>query len=803
MTISGVSPADTLQTHTLSALLSNAWRTSPAATAVRWSNGAWQRQPHLNLISDLVSSLNERPLRLIVSMPPRHGKSEMLSHWTPVWYLANNPTHNVGLASYAADFASTWGRKARQTVEQNPDLNIALSDDRSLVHDWELTHGGGMMTAGVGGPFTGRGFNLMVVDDPIKNRSEANSPTIRNHIWNWWTSTARTRLEPGGSIIVVMCVAEGQRVLMGDGRWKPIQNIEPGEKVYSWDGTTLAPQSVKAKIPQGYAKTLVVTTDRHSLTVTPEHPFLTRFGTYVRAEDLRPGDMVETVDTLPRHGKKLWLSEQKRYATKEFLWLLGYLWGDGWVTRHVRINQNNAVSYAVCCSRGVRAAENDRVESLFRKWFGGRPYATAGGYFRLDSNSAGRLLERLGLKPGVGAKGKSLPDWIWGMRSLEKRAFLEGLLDADGTQITNPKHRSRRLVSASHALIEGVRSLALTCGVRPTGGWKQTGRYQPPNSPEPVDAEFWGLDLIFEVPGRALRRWRVKEVHPGPVVPTYDLSVAGTENFVAEGFVVHNTRWHEDDLVGRLLNGNQEDEFEDLDEWHHVRFPALAEENDPLGREENDPLWPTRYDTRALANLRVEVGPQDWAGLFQQRPAEQGGGVFKLYWWAYTDTLPKRTGRIIQFWDTAFKEGQENDYSACATMYASETSYVLQDMYRQRMEFPKLVQTAISMAERYMPSNIYIEDAASGQSLIQALKTNTRLPIIAVPVDSDKVSRANAVTGQIEAGNVLLPSGASWLDDFLDEVTDFPGATHDDQVDAFVGGLTQLALKPVWSVVIP
>ena len=107
------------------------------------------------------------------------------------------------------------------------------------------------------------------------------------------------------------------------------------------------------------------------------------------------------------------------------------------------------------------------------------------------------------------------------------------------------------------------------------------------------------------------------------------------------------------------------------------------------------------------------------------------------------------------------------------------------------------------MAERHQPSKIYIEDAASGQSLIQSLKNNTRLPIIAVRVDRDKVSRANAVTGQVEAGNVVLPSRAAWLDDFLDEVTGFPGVTHDDQVDAFVGGLTQMAVKPQWSVIIP
>ena len=74
------------------------------------------RQPHLQLISRTVAAIAERPLRLIVSMPPRHGKSELLSHWTPVWFLANWPHKRVGLASYSAEFAATWGRKARDSV---------------------------------------------------------------------------------------------------------------------------------------------------------------------------------------------------------------------------------------------------------------------------------------------------------------------------------------------------------------------------------------------------------------------------------------------------------------------------------------------------------------------------------------------------------------------------------------------------------------------------------------------------------------------------------------------------------------
>ena len=163
----------------------------------------WRRVPHLDLISRSVSTLPDSPLRLLISLPPQHGKSEIVSHWTPVWFLSNWLQRKVGLASYAAEFASGWGRKARDTIVATPELGIGIRPDLSSASMWELTAGGGMMTSGVGGPLTGHGFDLLIIDDPIKNRQEANSAAVRRHLWEWWRSTARTRPRPGGSIIIV------------------------------------------------------------------------------------------------------------------------------------------------------------------------------------------------------------------------------------------------------------------------------------------------------------------------------------------------------------------------------------------------------------------------------------------------------------------------------------------------------------------------------------------------------------------------------------------------------------------------
>ena len=144
-------------------------------------------------------------MRLLISVPPRYGKSELVSHWTPVWYLSLFPTRKFILVSYEATFAASWGRKGRDTILANEsELGITLREDMQAADNWELTTGGGMVTAGIGGPITGRGGDVVVIDDPIKNWEEANSYTVKESQRAWWQTTLRNRLEPGASIVVIM-----------------------------------------------------------------------------------------------------------------------------------------------------------------------------------------------------------------------------------------------------------------------------------------------------------------------------------------------------------------------------------------------------------------------------------------------------------------------------------------------------------------------------------------------------------------------------------------------------------------------
>ncbi len=147
------------------------------------------------------------PQRLIVAVPPRHGKSELISRHTPAWFLGCFPEKRVMLATYGGDFAMSWGRKNRDLLEEHgPGLYGITVDQSSRAADrWDLKgHEGGMQTAGVGGSITGKGADLLIIDDPIKDSEEAGSETIREKHWEWWLSTASPRLHPGAAVIVLM-----------------------------------------------------------------------------------------------------------------------------------------------------------------------------------------------------------------------------------------------------------------------------------------------------------------------------------------------------------------------------------------------------------------------------------------------------------------------------------------------------------------------------------------------------------------------------------------------------------------------
>jgi len=194
-------------------------------------------------------------------------------------------------------------------------------------------------------------------------------------------------------------------------------------------------------------------------------------------------------------------------------------------------------------------------------------------------------------------------------------------------------------------------------------------------------------------------------------------------------------------------------------------------------------LWPERYPLEVLENIRSSIGSRAFESLYQGNPTVAEGQIIKREWWRYFRE-PPQFARIIHSWDTAFKDKTQNDYSVCTVWGETQNGYYLLDVWRAKVEFPELKRVAMALDARDKPSAVLVEDKASGQSLIQELQRDTKIPVIPFKVDSDKVARVYAITPLIEAGRVFLPENAPWLFDYIEELSAFPNATHDDQVDS-------------------
>lgn len=156
---------------------------------------------HLAALVEKIEDAQQQPIRLVVSTPPRHAKTETLLHGL-AWAIATDPRRTHAYVSYAAEVARSKSRKARILALA---AGVTLADDAAKLEEWRTVDGGGLLATGIGGPLTGHGVDgILLVDDPIKNRVEAESALMRERHWEWFNDVAYTRLEPGGSAIVVM-----------------------------------------------------------------------------------------------------------------------------------------------------------------------------------------------------------------------------------------------------------------------------------------------------------------------------------------------------------------------------------------------------------------------------------------------------------------------------------------------------------------------------------------------------------------------------------------------------------------------
>ena len=264
-------------------------------------------------------------------------------------------------------------------------------------------------------------------------------------------------------------------------------------------------------------------------------------------------------------------------------------------------------------------------------------------------------------------------------------------------------------------------------------------------------------------------------------------------------------RVHEDDLTGHIL-------AKDPENWAFLVIRMEYEKPGPKDPDylptpglqwvdprtlEGELMFPERFPAHTVEEQKTVLGSVGTAGQLQQRPAPKGGVIFKkgFVQTFNPDYLPKFSRTVLTL-DTAFKTKEENDYSVCLEIGEAEMGYYILGRWKEKASYPDLKFKVKTMADARRPTAVLIEDKASGQSLVQDLERESRLPVVAIKVDTDKVARAHAVVATWEAKRIFVPEGAGWVDDFLDQLYGFPKLAHDDDVDSFTQGINYLRAAP-------
>ena len=261
-----------------------------------------------------------------------------------------------------------------------------------------------------------------------------------------------------------------------------------------------------------------------------------------------------------------------------------------------------------------------------------------------------------------------------------------------------------------------------------------------------------------------------------------------TRMAVGGKIIVIMTRWHEDDLAGWII--------ENIENVTVVNLPLEAEENDPLGRKVGDALCPEiGKDNAWLADFKKsymsQEGSRSWNALFQGHPTALEGSLFKREWWQFYDELPELAEMVMSV-DAAFKDGEDNDFVAIQVWGKVNADMYLVDRVKRHLNLPDTMREIVRLRAMYPQcKTTLVEDKANGSAIIDILRKQMT-GIIAVNPSGGKVSRANAVVGAVESGNVHLPKKAKWVGEFIDEFAQFPNGKHDDEVDAMTQALNRL-----------
>ena len=720
--------------------------------------------------------------RLMINMPPRTGKSVMTSEALPAWWIGHFPTDKILHTSYALGLVEKFGRKIRNSLAdpayQEMFPGTRLAKDSKASAQWATAVGGEYNAAGLGGGVAGKGWNLGIIDDPTSEQ-DAFSKTAHDNAFEWYGAGFYTRRQPDrNAVVVTQCMTGDTPVLMASGIEKPLRHIQPGDEVATYENGALTTTRVAAWRSNGIDAIYTVhTRSGRILRANERHPFLVEQNgerKWVRLRDLTPGlGLVLLKGVLDLGGQKpdrenATLARPPSRITKNTLMRRITRWGimvSGKVNSVLMKRAQNPLSFM------------DTALHTTRNFFGWLGTAV------------------LRIVPSIDVT--TILNGATGLQQNNSTNFFANR-NTFAPYVNNPHQNTilAHIGTVSYASITTTqRGVYEGCCVTTATSQSDTQRPQ-------LQQMQWRNISNFTVD-------RITAIVPDGREEVFDVEIERTENFIANGFVSHNTRWRTDDLTGRLLEEERKDEG--ADKWTLLKIPAILDEEGadmlneyanhpaikvPCRYREGDSFAPQRWPLVEINRTINQISRKAQASLYRQSPTEEEGSILLRKWWQVWEGEPPKVEFVIQSYDTAFEESERNDFSARTTWgvfkYEKTNQYcaILLEAMEKRLNFPDLRQNAWESYQQYKPDRVIVEKKASGHSLIQELRKRG-VPITASQAKGSKESRMDTASVPLEAGNVYY-FDTRWANAVVDHCAVFPNGPNDDLADSVAHALIWL-----------
>lgn len=721
---------------------------------------------HHRILADLLMDSAEGiKTRVCVNIPPRHGKSHLVSTYFPAWFIGKYPTKKILMVSHTTDLAVDFGRKVRNVIDTAKYKSIfptvSLAADSKSAGRWDTNHGGTFFACGVGSALAGRGADLLLVDDPHNEQDIINGNLeVFAKAYEWFAYGARTRLMPGGRVAIVHCMTGDTRVLLADGAEKLLKDVQVGDAIATYDDGVLGTSKVLNWMSNGndcvYA---IKMTSGTIVRANERHPFLVnRNGVleWVRLKNLQPGmSLVALTGATAPHDPKANRANALRAnpATATIADIPTRLIMPLGTTGNGKESPAQLMGatypHTLTVNAPLTTTRVDGPQDLpgeAQKVTGALTSNT--GTVSPSTSTTGCSPSRTGSAPSVvNHPGQTIRPQAGKASSLL-------------TIVTSPRESGHCSVTHATSLLATAQPKTSCCEL----------------------SSIYGFTLD-----------QITEIAPDGYEEVFDIQVERTENFIANGLVSHNTRWHADDLTGRLVRDMVQNDG--TDQYEVVEFPAIFNESTPTER----PLWPEFFDLDALRKIKAGMPLFQWNAQYQQNPTSEEGAVVKREWWqTWRADAPPSCEYVIMSMDTAAESHNRADFTALTVwgvfMHPEFNTYniILLNSIKRRMEFPELKDLAVKQYTEYEPDAFIVEKKSSGTALYQELRRTGIVVQEYTPHrgSGDKHARLNAVADILRSGLVWAPE-TRWAEELIEEVAAFPFGSNDDLVDATVMALAR------------